>query len=186
MTDIEKELVAALELALRYHGVTFLSDPPQDAWKAMNVEPVARAAIARAAIARAKQQAEPVSALTRYNEIVAEDPAVDMGGALERLRFFCSLSMPGQDWLDVEPFFDAVEKEQAEPVAYCYVRKGTSADAFTFDPNPADAVEGTVFPLYAHPTQQAEPAVVQADKFCDSHCTMLDHHADCQYGNPSF
>jgi len=66
----------------------------------------------RAALA---QQAEPVSALTRYTEIVAEDPADDMGGALERLRFFCSLSMPGQDWLDVEPLFDAVEKEQAKP-----------------------------------------------------------------------
>ena len=23
---------------------------------------------------------------------------------LERLRFFCSLAMKGQDWLDVEPF----------------------------------------------------------------------------------
>ena len=56
MSDLEKELVAALELALRYHGIMFLSDPPQDAWKAMNVEPVARAAIARA-----KQQAEPVA-----------------------------------------------------------------------------------------------------------------------------
>jgi hypothetical protein len=27
---------------------------------------------------------------------------------LERLRFFCSLAMNGQDWLDVEPFFDAL------------------------------------------------------------------------------
>ena len=27
---------------------------------------------------------------------------------LERLRFFCSLAMSGQDWLDVEPFFDDV------------------------------------------------------------------------------
>jgi hypothetical protein len=61
-----------------------------------------------------KQQAEPVPALTRYNEIVAEDPDDDMGGPLERLRFFCSLSMPTQDWLDSEPFFDALK--QAEPV----------------------------------------------------------------------
>ena len=28
---------------------------------------------------------------------------------LERLRFFCSLAMKGQDWLDVEPFFDDVK-----------------------------------------------------------------------------
>lgn len=27
---------------------------------------------------------------------------------IERLRFFCSLAMKGQDWLDVEPFFDAL------------------------------------------------------------------------------
>ena len=26
---------------------------------------------------------------------------------IERLRFFCSKAMSGQDWLDVEPFFDA-------------------------------------------------------------------------------
>ena len=37
----------------------------------------------------------------------------ELGGAeepdpLERLRFFCSLAMSGQDWLDVEPFFDDV------------------------------------------------------------------------------
>jgi len=25
---------------------------------------------------------------------------------LERLRFFCSLSMSGQDWIDAEPFFN--------------------------------------------------------------------------------
>ena len=70
----------------------------------------------------AHRQAEPVSALKQYNEIRAEDPADDGGTALERLRFFCSLSMPGQDWLDVEPFFDDAEQElakleqQAEPV----------------------------------------------------------------------
>ena len=27
---------------------------------------------------------------------------------IERLRFFCSLAMNGQDWLDVEPFFRAL------------------------------------------------------------------------------
>lgn len=36
--------------------------------------------------------------------------------ALERLRFFCSLAMNGQDWLDVEPLFEALEQD-AEPVA---------------------------------------------------------------------
>lgn len=28
---------------------------------------------------------------------------------LERLRFFCSLAIKGQDWLDVEQFFDDVK-----------------------------------------------------------------------------
>lgn len=44
------------------------------------------------------------TALDRFNECEGDkepDP-------LERLRFFCSLAMNGQDWLDVEQFFDAV------------------------------------------------------------------------------
>jgi hypothetical protein len=68
-----------------------------------------------AEIDRLKRQAEPVPALTRYNETIAETGDADMGGPLERLRFFCSLAMSGQDWLHCEPFFDALE--QAEPVA---------------------------------------------------------------------
>jgi hypothetical protein len=70
----------------------------------------------KAALDALAQQAEPVSALKHYNETIAETGDADMGGPLERLRFFCSLSMPEQDWLDVEPFFDAVEKEQADAV----------------------------------------------------------------------
>ncbi len=30
---------------------------------------------------------------------------------LERLRFFCSLAMEGQDWFDVEQFFDDIKNE---------------------------------------------------------------------------
>lgn len=33
--------------------------------------------------------------------------------ALERLRFFCSLGLRGQDWLDVEPFFDDMKAQIA-------------------------------------------------------------------------
>lgn len=36
---------------------------------------------------------------------------------IERLRFFCSLAMAGQDWLDVEPFFEALTAPQ--PPAPC-------------------------------------------------------------------
>jgi hypothetical protein len=32
-------------------------------------------------------------------------------GPLERLRFFCSLAMNGQDWLDVEPFFAVLQAD---------------------------------------------------------------------------
>jgi len=37
-----------------------------------------------------------------YPEILKESP-------LEQLRFFCSLAMNPQDWLDSEEFFDAIE-----------------------------------------------------------------------------
>lgn len=46
-----------------------------------------------------------MSTLKKYKELVDESDDMD---AVERLRFFCSLSMKGKDWLDVEPFFNAV------------------------------------------------------------------------------
>jgi hypothetical protein len=204
MTDIKKELIAALELALRYHGVMFLSDPPQDAWKAMNVEPVARAAIARA-----KQQAEPVAVCfcgdptilniwhRKDGPCFAPQQAEPVESSAERtLSLLGYTNEGGEYWKpplgnprQAEPVamdkliqiawkmgFDAAKAEQAEPVAYCYVRKNSSADALTFDPNPVDAVEGTVFPLYAHPPQQAEPhkRVIEGD------------NGQSMSGNPSF
>jgi hypothetical protein len=33
---------------------------------------------------------------------------------IERLRFYCSLAMTGQDWLDAEPFFDAIKSAPRE------------------------------------------------------------------------
>ena len=33
---------------------------------------------------------------------------------VERLRFFCSIAMNGQDWLDVEEFFDAIKPPETE------------------------------------------------------------------------
>lgn len=46
-----------------------------------------------------------------YLDKTAKERFAECGGAeeaspLERLRFFCSLSMKIQDWMDVEPFFD--------------------------------------------------------------------------------
>jgi hypothetical protein len=45
---VNAQLLEALELALRSHGVLLLSDPPLDAWRAYGVEFKARAAIAAA------------------------------------------------------------------------------------------------------------------------------------------
>lgn len=48
------------------------------------------------------------SALQRYTENASDCSELN---ALERLRYFCSLAMSGQDWLDVAPFFDAVQAD---------------------------------------------------------------------------
>jgi hypothetical protein len=48
------------------------------------------------------------SAKQRYDELMRD---ADEPSAVERLRFFCSLAMRGQDWLDVEPFFNDVLAE---------------------------------------------------------------------------
>lgn len=49
---------------------------------------------------------------------------------------------------------ETLAQDEQEPVAYCYVQKGTSVDILTFDDEPNDAVDGTIFPLYTAPPQQ--------------------------------
>jgi hypothetical protein len=53
----------------------------------------------------------PTTALQRYQEM-ANDPESGLHDAppLEQLRFYCSLAMTGQDWVDVEQFFDALPR----------------------------------------------------------------------------
>lgn len=51
----------------------------------------------------------------KYDEFMQGDE--NEHDPLERLRFFCSLAMNGQDWLDVEPFFDDVAALQGEMIA---------------------------------------------------------------------
>ena len=84
-----------------------------DMWR---LEQALRAALAEPDAKRkpvAEQHPEKGPALTVYNEIAATD---DPGSPLERLRFFCSLAMRPQDWLDVAPFFDALaEPEKVTP-----------------------------------------------------------------------
>lgn len=80
-------------------------------------------------------------AIKRFNEIEA-DPENDLKGEtpLERLRFFCSLAMKmnPQDWLDVEPFFDALAVEPGNPANQATEVQKFAAnvrwfDAFTLD-----------------------------------------------------
>jgi hypothetical protein len=52
---------------------------------------------------------------------------------IERLRFFCSLAMNGQDWIDVEPFFDAITPERADAdTATCPNCNGTGSHGGRF------------------------------------------------------
>lgn len=54
------------------------------------------------------------SALEKFREHSCDE--LDRETPLERLRFFCSLAMTnGNDWLDSEQFFDAVEAQLAAP-----------------------------------------------------------------------
>jgi hypothetical protein len=72
-------------------------------------------AVCRAARSAASPSApQPAEgALARFNEC----GGMDEPNPLERLRFFCSLAMKPQDWLDVEPLFDAVASAAPQPVA---------------------------------------------------------------------
>ena len=70
-------------------------------------------AYARAAIEAYRTQLfENVGALQRYKECGGDDES----DPIERLRFYCSLAMSGQDWLDVEPFFDALVADRKRRV----------------------------------------------------------------------
>ena len=51
--------------------------------------------------------------LELYNECMEGEKGIN---SVEKLRFFCSLAMHGDDWLDVEPFFDGVQAEIGELV----------------------------------------------------------------------
>ena len=48
----------------------------------------------------------PETALEKYNTLTVDSVDPD---PIERLRFFLSLSLKGQDWLDVEQFIDDLQ-----------------------------------------------------------------------------
>ncbi|UGA37884.1 hypothetical protein JOS77_28765 [Chromobacterium haemolyticum] len=53
MTELEKQLLEALKLALSSHGQILLTNPPQEAWQHNRVDEICRAAIAAAEAAQA-------------------------------------------------------------------------------------------------------------------------------------
>jgi len=52
-----------------------------------------------------------MTALSRYNANMEGEIEPD---SIERLRFFLSLALTGQDWLDVEQFIDGVSQQLTE------------------------------------------------------------------------
>jgi hypothetical protein len=64
------------------------------------------------------------TALQKYSRFMAQS---DEPSPIERLRFFCSLAMDSQDWLDVENLFSAVERERdalrKDAERYRFIRK---------------------------------------------------------------
>jgi hypothetical protein len=58
---------------------------------------------------------------------------------------------------------EALAQPMQEPVAHCYVQKGTSVDILTFDDAPDDAVAGTIFHLYAAPPKREWVGLTEQD-----------------------
>lgn len=100
------------------------SDAMNAARAALSAEPapdriVGRANSAEEAIRMLKAEPAPAEPRRYPNSVVPEGMTAwqyfqeswsieDGMDPIERLRYFCSLSMNGQDWLDVEPLFDAL------------------------------------------------------------------------------
>jgi len=89
---------------------------------------------------------------TLKGESMTKDEAI----TLEALKYAASKGYGVAPF--VAPFTikrdEALAQPEQEPVAYCYVQKGTSVDILTFDDAPDDAVDGTIFPLYTTPPKQ--------------------------------
>lgn len=106
---------------------------------------------ARAAIEADRQRG---TAKQRYDSAMEGSMEAD---PIERLRFYCSLAMSGQDWLDVEPFFDAMiadRKRRGEPIAWIRVAEDWSGAPKVVIAKPGQ--EGAK-PVYLAP-QPAEPS----------------------------
>jgi hypothetical protein len=93
---------------------------------------------------------------------------------VERLRFFCSLAMTGQDWIDVEPFFDAL-KTQGAPVAY----RITSPDGIVWiGGNPTILPRHTSEPLFTQAPTIPDGYSIVSNVIVLGLATWMDEAAD--------
>ena len=93
------------------------------------------------------------SALEKYNMLMQ---GINEPSALERLRFFLSKALNGRDWLDVEPFLEALaEQPTQEPVAWRVLLDEAPEDTdwHYMTDECWDCFKQSAEPLYTHPKQ---------------------------------
>lgn len=114
MADLRASLEAA-HSAAQFHEAS-----AQDANRQLNEMRAERDALldmngrqAQTIVSMRREIDSPVpAALPRFNAAIGTDDC----GPLERLRFFLSLALSPQDWIDVEPFLDALPAAQPAAV----------------------------------------------------------------------
>lgn len=132
--------------------------------------------LADAALTQPAQPAE--SALAKYHRLGVE---ADEKSPVERLRAFCSFAMNGQDWLDVDPFFDALRAQPAESVEAVYQCQGAdgrwtdqSRDSYDYNVKHGG---GPARVLYTAPpaSQEQAPAYTYASTQATMCASCLEH-----------
>lgn len=123
-------------------------EPDQDE----KMQAALREAIAAAPQPPAQIAASPAmvaSAVTRYTQAME---GCEEKSALERLRFFCSIAMSGQDWLDVEPFFEAVaassDEDRRDAERWRYIAPRYTGFDFDWMPSSEDARDGKTVAVF--------------------------------------
>lgn len=130
-----KRRIRELELVIKSHGIPVKTFAGGEAHYALGSE----------------LEASAMERFEQHEGYSVQDP-------VERLRFFCSLAMNGQDWLDVEQFFDALRRQQGEAVAWLYESKNLYWVSSIRDKDKSEGVTET--PLY----REAAPQVPEGWK----------------------
>lgn len=90
--------------------------------------------------------------------------AAEECGPIERLRFFCSLAMDTQDWLDVEPFFDALRAQAVSvPDGWKLVPVEATKDMVAYGNSATNDVYWSVIDVYGA-MLAAAPSPEQVEK----------------------